>query len=171
LQWHQQGHSEWFKALMDKRIREHPQIVTQFLGHPARGEVAETSNRALFRLGLVVRYLTEHGGKLILGSDTPSSPTYTNPPGLNGLLELYQLHQFGLGLQQLLKAATLDNAIAFGVDKQIGTVSEGKRANLLVLQANPWQTVSAYNRIEWVISNGQPIAREELSATVSPKRQ
>lgn len=168
LKWHQQGHSTWFTALMDKRIREHPAIVEQFLGHPATGAVAETSKRALVRLGQVVRYLAEHDGNLLLASDTPSSPTYTNPPGLNGLLELYQLQQFGVSLPQLLKAATLNNAQAFGIADRVGTVSVGKQADLLVLTRNPWQDISAYDHIEWVVSHGQPIARATLSALTLP---
>ena len=37
------------------------------------------------------RYLVSHGGRLVFGSDTPSGPTYGNPPGLNGFLELERL--------------------------------------------------------------------------------
>ena len=29
-------------------------------------------------------YFTEHGGRLHFGSDTPSGPVFTNPPGYNG---------------------------------------------------------------------------------------
>jgi len=45
--------------------------------------------------------------------DTPSAPTYGNLPGLNGYLEMRQLYDAGLSLEQIFKAATINNAREF----------------------------------------------------------
>jgi len=61
-----------------------------------------------------------------------------------------------------LRAAPLDNATALGLSKHIGSIEVGKRADLLLLKANPLATISAYDTIETIFLNGEPIAREGL---------
>jgi imidazolonepropionase-like amidohydrolase len=51
-----------------------------------------------------------------------------------------------------------------GLDDEIGTVEAGKTANLLLLGADPLDSVAAYDTIQTVILHGEPIARETLSA-------
>ncbi len=103
-------------------------------------------------------------GTILFGSDTPSGPTYANPPGLNGLLELRALARAGISPRRLLAAATLDNARAFGLDDRYGTIEPGKVANLLLLEQNPLETVEAFAAIHTVILHGTPIPRDTLSA-------
>jgi len=56
------------------------------------------------------------------------------------------------------------------LDKEIGSVEAGKRANLLLLTADPLKTVDAYNAIDTVFVGGRPIARNVLSAKSAPSR-
>ncbi len=164
LAWHQKEGHDWFKQVMEKRIKSNPTVVANFLGHEPTGKAGETSSRALTRLQMVVDYLAKNGGRIVLGSDSPSSPTYTNPPGLNGYSELQKLHEMGLSLKQVLDAATRSNAQVLNLDHRIGKVAEGMQANLLVLKQNPWTDIKAYDSIEWVVMSGKPIPREALSA-------
>lgn len=62
----------------------------------------------------------------------------------------------------LLRAATIDNAKAFGLSRELGSIEVGKRADLLLLALNPLETVSAYDSIQMVFLNGKAIAREAL---------
>jgi imidazolonepropionase-like amidohydrolase len=101
---------------------------------------------------------------LVFGSDTPGVDGFGNPPGLNGRLELQDWADAGAPLILILKAATLDNANAFGLSKEFGSIEVGKRADLLLLKQNPLSTVSAYDSIETIFLNGEPIAREALRA-------
>ena len=70
----------------------------------------------------------------------------------------------GIDLRTVLRAATLDNARAFGLGDEIGSIEVGKRADLLLLAANPLVTVEAYDRIEQVFLGGQVIERATLAA-------
>ena len=104
-----------------------------------------------------------HGGRLVFGSDTPSAPTYGNPPRLNGFLELERLAAAGVPLPRLLEGATLEAARAFHLDRRYGTIEAGKVANLLLLRANPLATVEAYDAIDLVIVRGRVIDRSVLA--------
>jgi len=116
----------------------------------------------LARLKNSITYLAANEAHFLFGSDTPSGPTYANPPGLNGFWELQNLEAFGISPGQIFRAVTLDNARAFGLDKQIGTIEVGKTANMLLLGSNPLQSTKAYDDIKLVLLHGKPINRTEL---------
>ena len=112
----------------------------------------------------VATYLVDRGGQLVFGSDTPSSPTFGNPPGYNGFLELQTLAGIGVSPERLLRAATIDVARAFGLDEVFGTVEPGKIANLLLLNEDPLASVDAYDTIDIVVVRGHVVARGDLTA-------
>ena len=101
---------------------------------------------------------------LILGSDTPAGEGFGNPPGLNGRLEIQDWADAGASLPLILRAATLDNATALGLSRELGSIEAGKRADLLLLKENPLTSVSAYDSIQIIFLNGEPISRESLRA-------
>jgi imidazolonepropionase-like amidohydrolase len=108
-------------------------------------------------------YFAGQGGRLLFGSDTPSAPTYANPPGYNGYLELRALERAGIPPRQILEAATRSNARLFGLARDYGTVEPGKRASLLILRADPLISTSAFDTIELVIVGGQVVPRSSLA--------
>lgn len=107
--------------------------------------------------------MNEAGAHIVFGSDTPSASTYGNPPGLNGRLEMQYWIDSGMSPVQLFRAMTLGNAELFHLDDR-GTIAEGKKAHMLLLSQNPLESVSAYDSIVMVISNGVAIPRGDLSA-------
>lgn len=109
-------------------------------------------------------YLAQGNARFLFGSDTPSSPTYANPPGLNGRWEMDRMIDAGLTPAQIFKAATLSNAAALGLESQVGTVQAGRIANLLLLRKNPAETVAAYDEIVTVILRGRVLDRDSLAA-------
>ena len=88
----------------------------------------------LRRVRQVVTYLAAKHANFLFGTDTPSAPTYGNLPGLNGYLEMQQLRKAGLTLEQIFRAATINNARRFKIDSQVGTIQPGKTANLVMLR-------------------------------------
>jgi imidazolonepropionase-like amidohydrolase len=121
-------------------------------------------NAAVKRTRLTVKVMLRDHVALIFGSDTPGVDGFGNPPGLNGRLELQNWAAAGVPLPTILRAATLENAKAFGLSDEVGSIAVGKRADLLLLKENPLTNVSAYDSIETVFLNGEPIARETLRA-------
>lgn len=134
-----------------------------------RQELAGTTTAVYDRLGryadAVTRYLAGHDARLLFGTDTPAAAVYTNPPGLNGFYEMRRWIAAGVSTRQLLRAATIENARVLGLDREIGSIERGKRANLLMLRANPLDSVEAYNTIDSVILGGRFIPREHLSVS------
>jgi hypothetical protein len=59
--------------------------------------------------------------------------------------------------------ARVRNCVAY-LSADVGTVQVGKRANLLLLHADPSKTVDAYDRIEKIILRGQVLDPHELAA-------
>ena len=112
----------------------------------------------------VVAYLGSKDAKFLFGTDTPSSPTYGNLPGLNGYLEMQQLQKAGLSLAQIFKAATINNAREFKLDSQLGTIEAGKIANLVLLKRSPLESVEAYDSIVTVWVLGRLVSRDGLVA-------
>ncbi len=153
LAWYKSEEGQWFTRAQSEAFGNLPaaQIAARYR------QIEEQGDR-------VTRYLIQHGGRLVFGSDTPSSPIYTNPPGYNGTLELERLAANGLPLPRLLALLTRESAQAYDLDGQVGSVAVGKRANLLLLERDPLQSVEAYRAIATVIIGGTPIPRAELSA-------
>jgi len=126
---------------------------------------AEARLQGTIRRGAeVTRFLAERDARLVFGSDTPSAELHTNPPGLNGRLEMNNWIAAGVSEAKLFRALTIDNARVMGLEREIGTIEPGKKANLLLLGANPLESVNAYDAIETIFLHGRPIARETLSA-------
>jgi imidazolonepropionase-like amidohydrolase len=112
----------------------------------------------------VVKQMFDAGYPLLLGSDTPSSPTYGNQPGYDTYREMRAMAQSGVSLAAILQAATINNARQFRLEKDYGSVEVGKVGNLLLLTANPLESVRAWSMIDKVILRGQVIQRESLAA-------
>ncbi len=77
-------------------------------------------------------------------------------PGIHRELQL--LVQAGLSPQEALAAATVNPARAMRRDRTHGTILAGKVADVLLLDANPLQDISATSRIRLVVLRGRLLA-------------
>jgi len=152
LAWYRTEEAQFFKK---EFLDGSPELADPAVARKLYQDVATWNERPF-------TYLTQHGGRVVLASDTPSGPTWTDQPGLHTFRELQHMTRAGLALRDLLKAATIRNAELFGF-QDLGTIEPGKTANLLLLRADPLASVEAWNEIETVILHGEPIARESLA--------
>jgi imidazolonepropionase-like amidohydrolase len=68
--------------------------------------------------------------------------------------EMELLVESGLTPLQAIQAATIENALFFRVDDRIGSLEVGKQADLLLVEGDPSQDVSAVRRVRRVMISG-----------------
>jgi imidazolonepropionase-like amidohydrolase len=162
LEWYRSPEGQWFRVVLSQEMKLPADA------NPSQLErVFKNFAPAVDRVEHATTYLVARHGRILFGTDTPSAPTYANPPGLNGWLEMHRLIDAGETPAQIFKSATLTNAQALKLDQDIGTVQVGKRANLLLLRQDPTQTIDAYAGISKVILNGRVLDPSELAANAA----
>ena len=72
------------------------------------------------------------------------------------------MSRYGMGNAELLRSATVEAARAMREEDEFGTVEAGKRADLLVLSANPLEDPANLKSIRGVVVRGIWLPRERL---------
>jgi imidazolonepropionase-like amidohydrolase len=152
--WYRTDEGRWFANQL---------AASRFFKGRSPGQIRDMFGTVAQR-GRATNYSAATGGRIVFGSDTPSAPTYANPPGYNGYLELRELEAIGLPPRQVLAAATTAAARLFNLDADYGTVAPGKTASLLLLRDDPMMSTAAWDSIETVIVRGRVVPRATLSA-------
>jgi hypothetical protein len=75
--------------------------------------------------------------------------------GLSPNWEIWMLTQGGFSNFEALRAATIDGADYLGMSKQIGSLEAGKKADLVVLNSNPLETIRSTIDTRYVMVNGR----------------
>jgi len=139
---------------------EYKQAIAKFFGSDSI-DAPKVMSIAAQRASATLRMMVAENVKLLFGTDTPSNEGIGNPPGLNGRLELHRWVEAGVPLPEILRAATLDNAVAFWLADR-GTIEPGKRADFLLLRENPLKSIAAYDSIDSIFLAGEPLPRASL---------
>jgi len=152
LEWYATPAGQWFKETMRKGMGGMPDMK------------AMHTYMVIGSYGMrATKQLSDLGHPLLLGSDTPSAPTFGSQPGYDTYREMRMMAQSGVPLPAIFQAGTINNARQFGLDKDYGTVQAGKVANLLLLTENPLLTMRAWTSIDRIILHGSVIKRESLA--------
>ena len=93
------------------------------------------------------------GVKLLIGSDSA-------PVGEIGILEMEQFVLSGVSEMETLIAATRNGAEMVGMLDKLGTVEEGKWADLVVVADNPLDNISNIRKVKMVFRDGYPVDLE-----------
>ena len=104
---------------------------------------------ALPALQNTVARLIRAGGRVAAGSDAP-----TVPYGLGLHLELALLGGAGLSNDQVLRLATAEGALALGIERDVGTLEDGKLADFVLLDGDPLGRMADTLRIVAVVKGG-----------------
>lgn len=104
------------------------------------------------------------GGKLVVGTD----PTVTGViPGYGSLRSIELLVQAGIPPLEVIKIATHNGAEAMGVVDDRGTIAPGKRADLIIINGNPFKNFQDIYNIDLVFKNGIGYNPAVLKASVN----
>lgn len=108
----------------------------------------------------VVGMLHKTGVPFLAGTDTPAGVHIF--PGYSLHEELQRFAAAGFTPLEALQTATINPARFFGMEEQLGTVENGKLADLVLLSANPLEDIANTQKIAGVIVNGRYFYRAEL---------
>ena len=99
------------------------------------------------------------GGIIALGSDQSSGPASHR--------ELELMVNGHISALDAIRIGTLNAAIFLGKERELGSVEEGKLADLVLLSADPTQDIRNASHIDTVIKGGVVVARETLDLPVN----
>jgi imidazolonepropionase-like amidohydrolase len=108
----------------------------------------------------VVNAMHHEGIPFLAGTDTP--PGVYIFPGFSLHEELQRFVAAGFTPMEALQTATLNPAKFLGMEDRLGTIEKGKAADLVLLDANPFDDIRNTQKIEAVIVNGRYFSRGEL---------
>ena len=96
---------------------------------------------------MFVRRFAEEGVPMLVGQDG-CDPTGTS-------LEMKALHALGVSPAEILRGATIHPARWLGVEGRLGSIEDGKEADILIVGANPLEDIGAIDSVFAVIVNGK----------------
>ena len=96
---------------------------------------------------------------IALGSDAPQ---FFNVPGFSIHHEMEMMVKAGLTPYQVLVTGTRNPARYFGVPEEFGTVETGRRADLILLEANPLEDISNVRKRAGVMVRGDWLPEGEI---------
>jgi len=95
------------------------------------------------------------GARLVIGGDDgiPGTLFRDFPRSLEVAVK-----KIGLSPMDAIRSATSVAAEMLGLDREIGTVEVGKRADLLVVDGDPLEDIAALRQVVWVMRDGEILA-------------
>ncbi len=133
----------------------------------SRGELLDSRTELDFSLRrqlaakslLVVKGLNQAGVPLMAGTDATAPNVF---PGFSLHEDLFYLVEAGLTPMEALKAATSKPATFLGRAAEQGTIQAGKRADLVLLDADPLDDIRNTEKIAAVLIKGKLLSRGDL---------
>lgn len=108
------------------------------------------------------------GGTVVAGTDSPAL-MYTYPGmALHRELELFV--EIGFTEMEALQAATVNAAKSINLD-DIGSIQEGKIADLVILNEDPLENIKHTKEIECIIKGGKVYSQEEILQRVPSEEE
>lgn len=150
-----------FKWLMD-RGREVFRLHFQSLNENARRIIE--SGVAILAATDGALWAPEAISDPLMSNSTVALPESENLFGLEAghFVWFEAMEEMGCRPWEMLKAATQNIAVAYGLDKDLGTIEAGKLADVVILDRSPLEGAKNYRTIGTIIKGGQIVDRGPL---------
>ena len=144
---------------VDKTRRGMWQLLGQRFAATVPTPATETFARYYAAQSKLVGLMAQEQVRLLTGSDLGGIWVI---PGIGLHQEFRELAAAGLTPLQVLQATTLTGAEFLGRSASMGTVDEGKQADLVLLEANPLERVENLSRISGLVLKGRYFSGQQL---------
>ncbi|SDI29526.1 Imidazolonepropionase [Alteribacillus persepolensis] len=105
----------------------------------------------------ILKDIMDAGGVVLAGTDTPLVDV-----GVPLHLNLKAMTEYGITNAEALRTSTYYPAQKMGVLEDLGTVEEGKLADLVFVDGNPLEDITDAANVEMVMKNGELHTMEEI---------
>jgi len=130
-------------------IAKVPPPLNRIFSNAGRAGIDAATARAGVERGLrIVKALHDAGVPVVVGTDE-------GVPGHSVHREMELYVEAGFTPLEALQAATIVSARAMKLDAELGTIEKGKRADMVVLNANPLDDIHNIRQVRWTISDGR----------------
>jgi imidazolonepropionase-like amidohydrolase len=123
------------------------------------GVGSKTGPRVIELRRKMLAALRRAGAKVALGTD---SPQVFSVPGFSILREMRVMREVGYTPYEILVSGTRAVAEYFGTASEVGTIERGKRADMLLLEADPLKDIGNVARRTGVVVKGRWMAEAEI---------
>jgi imidazolonepropionase-like amidohydrolase len=142
---------------------------TDQIEHDFNTDDLATRKRFIAKELEVVNAMHRAGIPFLAGTDTP--PGVYIFPGFSLHEELHRFVAAGFTPLEALQTATLNPARFLGMEDRLGTIENGKLADMVLLDANPLDDIRNTQKIAAVIVNGRYLSRADLDKMLAGVEQ
>jgi len=147
-------------AAFQPGVAKIPPPLNRLFSNAGAAGIDAAAARARLERGLrIVKALHDAGVPVVAGTDE-------GIPGHSVHREIELYVEAGLTPLQALQAATIVPARAMKLDAELGTIEKGKRADMVVLNANPLERIQNIRSARWTIVDGRVYDTQALWRSV-----
>jgi imidazolonepropionase-like amidohydrolase len=147
-------------AAFQPGVAKIPPPLNRLFSNAGTAGIDAAAARARLERGLrIVKALHDAGVPVVAGTDE-------GIPGHSVHREIELYVEAGLTPLAALQAATIVPARAMKLDAELGTIEKGKRADIVVLNANPLERIQNIRTVRWTIIDGRVYDTQALWRSV-----
>jgi hypothetical protein len=110
------------------------------------------------KLREVLKLLFDRGVRLVPGTD--------DVPGVVLHSELEEWQRAGIPSKDIVRLATIGAAEHLGLDRELGTIARGKRADLMLVPGDPTKDVRVLRQVRLVMKDGAVFFPDEVHTAI-----
>ncbi|MCF0069019.1 amidohydrolase family protein [Dyadobacter sp. CY261] len=159
------GNPDWindafFKASLEPGVFE--MITNKAYGEKIKNSPDYQRNISAFKTAMInLKKIYDAGIRVALGTDSGAFPVRTQ--GFTEHLEMELMVKAGLTPAQAITISTRNAAEALRIASEKGTLEQGKKADLLILTANPMDDIKNTRKIESVWKEGKEVSKGPIA--------